>query len=66
MDDMQFSEDTTADLEEAHDHCCDIWNAIDDLQQTDVWMVLPIETRRAICAARAHVGALADALSTVV
>lgn len=66
MDDITFSPATSTDLEEAHDHSVDACNAIESLQVTDLWGQLPIETRRAICAAHAHLAALADTLATVV
>lgn len=62
MDDLQFSAATEADLEEAYNQSIDACLAIEELQQTDLWRDLPIESRRAICAARAHMGALIDAL----
>jgi hypothetical protein len=66
MDDLRFLEGSYADLEEAHDHCCDIWNAIEELQRTDLWRTLPLETRRALSAAHAHAGALEGVLSHIV
>ena len=66
MDDITFSPATATDLEEAHDHSVDACDAIEALQVTDLWGSLPIETRRALCAAHAHLAALADTLATVV
>jgi hypothetical protein len=66
MDDITFSPATATDLEEAHDHTVDACDAIEALQVTDLWGSLPIETRRALCAAHAHLAALADTLAMVV
>jgi hypothetical protein len=66
MDDLRFLEGTYADLEEAHDHCCDVFNAIEALQGTELWRELPLATRRALSAAHAHVGALEGVLSHIV
>ena len=66
MDDLTFSPATATDLEEAHDHSTDACNAIEALQVTDLWGTLPIETRRTLCAAHAHLAALSDALTEVV
>jgi hypothetical protein len=66
MDDITFSPATATDLEEAHDHSVDAIDALEALQVTDLWGQLPIETRRALCAAHAHLAALADTLATVV
>ena len=63
---MDFSPATAADLEDAHDASADGCNAIEELQATELWQRLPIETRRALCAAHAHLAALADTLATVV
>lgn len=52
-----------ADREQAHEHTCDAYNAIGALQGTLLWEELPIETRRVLSAAHAHLGALADALA---
>ena len=54
------------DREEAHDNACDGFHAIEALQRTDLWQDLPAETRRVLCAAHAHLGALADALAGIV
>jgi hypothetical protein len=51
-----------ADRATALDSSCSASNAILDLQGTDVWYQLPIEARRAICAARVHMRRAADAL----
>lgn len=66
MDDLQFHPTTASDLEEAHDHSTDACNAIEALQTTDLWHSLPPDTRRALCAAHAHLAALSDALGRVV
>ena len=66
MDDFEFLESTLDDLESAHNAGCDAFNAIDDLQRTDLWVSLPIETRKALCAARAHLDALTDQLAHIV
>jgi hypothetical protein len=66
MGDLTFSPATTADLEDAHDHTVDACNALEELQVTDLWQSLPIETRRTLCAAHAHLVALADTIATVV
>jgi hypothetical protein len=66
MDDLRFLEGTYDDLTEAHVYCCDMWNAIESLQGTDLWRTLPLETRRALSAAHAHVGALEGVLSHIV
>ena len=66
MDDLQFTAGTLSDLEEAHDASCDACDAIEALQQTALWDSLPIDTRRAICAARAHMNALAGVLAHTV
>ena len=55
-----------ADREEAYEHACDAFAAIEALQGTDLWLDLPIETRRALSAAHAHLDALTDALGDVV
>jgi hypothetical protein len=55
-----------ADREEAHENACDAFHAIEALQCTDLWASLPIETRRALSAAHAHLDALTDALGDVV
>jgi len=54
------------DQEEAHENACDGFHAIEALQRTDLWQDLPAETRRVLCAAHAHLGALADALAGIV
>lgn len=51
------------DREQAHEHTCDAYHAIEALQGTHLWEELPIETRRVLCATHAHLGALADALA---
>ncbi len=66
MNDLEFSPYITSDLEEAHDHSADACNALEALQSTDLWHSLPIETRRALCAAHAHLAALSDTLAQVV
>jgi hypothetical protein len=66
MDDLTFSPYVAADMEEAHDHSTDACNAIEALQATDLWFSLPIETRRTLCAAHAHLAALSDTLGQVV
>lgn len=66
MDDMQFSAETHDDLEEAYEHSNDAYSAIEALQATDLWPTLPIETRRVLCAAHAHLDALAGALYGVI
>jgi hypothetical protein len=66
MDDLRFLEGTYEDLTAAHGHCCDIWNAIESLQGTELWRTLPLETRRALSAAHAHAGALEGVLSHIV
>lgn len=66
MDDITFSAPVATDLEEAHDHSTDACNAIEALQVTDLWVSLPIETRRTLSAAHAHLAALSDTLSRVV
>ena len=53
-------------LNAAHDNTCDGFHAIEALQRTDLWQDLPIETRRVLCAAHAHLGVLADALAGIV
>jgi hypothetical protein len=53
-------------LATAHDNTCDGFHAIEALQRTDLWQDLPIETRRVLCAAHAHLGVLADALAGIV
>lgn len=54
------------DRETAHDNACDAYHAIEALQRTDLWQDLPLESRRALSAAHAHLGALADALAGIV
>ena len=66
MNDLTFSPATLVDLEEAHDHSVDACDALEALQTTDLWCQLPIETRRALCAAHAHLAALADTLHHIV
>ena len=66
MDDLTFSAPVATDLEDAHDHSTDACNAIEALQVTDLWFSLPVETRRTLCAAHAHLAALSDTLSQVV
>jgi hypothetical protein len=66
MNDLEFSPYVTSDLEEAHDHSVDAIDALESLQCTDLWPQLPLETRRALSAAHAHLAALADTLATVV
>jgi hypothetical protein len=66
MGDLTFSAYVTTDLEEAHEHSTDACNAIEALQATDLWFSLPIETRRTLSAAHAHLAALSDTLSQVV
>jgi hypothetical protein len=57
------SDYTLADMLNAHDGSCDAFNAIEALQSTHLWEELPIATRRVLCSAHAHLGALADALA---
>jgi hypothetical protein len=54
------------DREEAHENACDAYHAIEALQRTDLWQDLPVESRRILSAAHAHLGALADALAGIV
>jgi hypothetical protein len=65
MGDLSFFECTYDDMTAAHVHCCDIWNAIESLQGTDLWRTLPLETRRDLSAAHAHAGALKGVLSHI-
>ena len=55
-----------ADREEAYDNACEAFAAIEALQGTALWLDLPIETRRALSAAHAHLDALTDALNEIV
>lgn len=66
VNELEFLPATTTDLEEAHDHSVDAINALEALQCTDLWIRLPVETRRVLSAAHAHLAALADTLATVV
>ena len=50
------------DHSDAWDAAADAADAIDALQGTDLWAHLPIETRRAICAARVHLHGITAAL----
>ena len=54
------------DREEAHENACDAYHAIEALQRTDLWQDLPVESRRVLSAAHAHLGALADAIAEIV
>ena len=54
------------DREEAHENACDAYHAIEALQRCDTWMDLPVETRRVLSTAHAHLGALADALAGII
>jgi len=50
------------DYSDAWDASAEAADAIDTLQGTDLWPHLPIETRRAICAARVHLQGITAAL----
>ncbi len=54
------------DREEAQENACDAYHAIEALQRTDLWQDLPVESRRVLSAAHAHLGALADAIAEIV
>ena len=49
---VDISDFIAADRAQALDEAATASRAILDLQETDTWGHLPIETRRAICAAR--------------
>jgi hypothetical protein len=50
------------DHSDAWDAAATAADALNDLQATDLWAYLPVETRRALCAARVHCQALTAAL----
>jgi hypothetical protein len=52
MTEFEFADLITQDRANALDAADTASNAILDLQDTDTWHKLPIEARRAICAAR--------------
>ena len=66
VNDIELSAATANDLEAAHDHSADAYHALDGLMGTDLWPDLPLASRRALAAARCHLGALCDALAEVV
>lgn len=66
MNDIELSPATANDLEAAHDHSTDAYHALEDLMATDLFPTLPLASRRALAAARCHLGALCDALAEVV
>lgn len=66
MDDLKFLFGTLDDLNDAHTAGCEAFNAIEELQQTALWERLPIGTRRALCAAHAHLDVLTDQLAEII
>jgi hypothetical protein len=66
MEPLTFSTTTEDDLYEAQDSSLEIVDAIRDLQRTEAWKILPIETRRLVCGAHAHLCALSDAINNVI
>ena len=66
MENLQFTDEAINDMTEAYDNSVDIVSAIEGLQSTSTWLAMPIETRRILCAAHAHTGALAFTLGAVV
>jgi hypothetical protein len=48
--------------QDLYDRAAEAMDALYELQLTDLWECIPIETRRYICAARTHCEALTDAL----
>ena len=63
MEPLNFSDKTEEDLIAAQDSCLEAITAIRDLQGTDLWAQLPIETRRLICGAHAHMCTLSDTIN---
>lgn len=51
------------DREEAHEDACDALYAIEALQSTATWQVLPLSVRRQLCASHALLGGIADELA---
>lgn len=52
-----------ADREEAHENALDAYHALEALQVTATWQLLPISIRRQLCASHAALGAIADGLA---
>lgn len=51
------------DIDEAHEDAIDAYRAIEALQSTATWQVLPIGVRRQLCATHALLGGIADELA---
>lgn len=51
------------DREEAHEDALDAYHAIEALQSTATWQVLPLSVRRQLCASHALLGGIADELA---
>lgn len=51
------------DRDEAHDNALDAYYAIEALQSTATWEVLPLAARRQLCATHALLGAIADGIA---
>ena len=66
MEPLTFSESTEDDLIEVQDASIEVVDAIRELQGTELWKLLPIETRRLICGTHAHLCVLSDKINEVI